>query len=79
MIAMTCKQRYACAPDGGRNPKPYRANTRSVQGELSCGMSLSVKPEDIENARMCIERNKAQVHDVVPLAGQIKSHRDRFY
>ena len=51
---------------------------RSIQGELSCGMSLLVKPEDIEAARACIERNKAQYHDIVPLAGQIKSHRDRY-
>jgi hypothetical protein len=51
---------------------------RSIQGELSCGMSLLVKPEDIEAARVCIEQNNAQYHDIVPLAGQIKSQRDRY-
>jgi hypothetical protein len=51
---------------------------RSIQGELSCGMSLLVMPEDIEAARVCIEQNKAQYHDIVPLAGQIKSQRDRY-
>jgi hypothetical protein len=51
---------------------------RSIQGELSCGMALLVKPEDIEAARACIEQNKAQYHAIVPLAGQMKSHRDRY-
>jgi len=51
---------------------------RSIQGKLSCGMSLIVKPADIDAARACIEKNKAQYHDIVPLAGQIKSHRDRY-
>ena len=51
---------------------------RSIQGELSCGMSLLLKLEDIDGARMCIERNKAQYHDIVPLSVQIKPHRDRY-
>jgi hypothetical protein len=50
----------------------------SIQGELSCGMSLLIRPEDIETTRMCIEQNKAQYHAIVPLAGQIKPHRDRY-
>jgi hypothetical protein len=51
---------------------------RSIQGELSCGMSLLVTPDDIEMARACIERHKALHHGIVPLAGQIRSHRDRY-
>lgn len=51
---------------------------RSIQGELSCGMSLLVKPEDIEAAKICIERSKAQYHAIVPLAGQMKTRRDRY-
>ncbi len=51
---------------------------RSIQGELSCGMSLLVKPEDMEAAKVCIEQNKAPYHDIVPLAGQIRPHRDRY-
>ncbi len=51
---------------------------RSIQGELSCGMSLLVKPENIEAAKACIEKNEAQYHDIVPLAGQIKPYRDRY-
>ncbi len=51
---------------------------REIQGELSCGMSLRVEPEHIEAARVCIERNQARHHAIVPLAGQIKPRRDRY-
>ncbi len=51
---------------------------RSIQGELSCGMSLLVSPEHIEAARACIERYQATHHGIVPLAGQLKSRRDRY-
>jgi len=51
---------------------------RSIQGKLSCGMALLVKPEDIDAARACIEQNKAEYYDIVPLAGQMRSRRDRY-
>lgn len=51
---------------------------RAIQGKLSCGMSLLLEPADVEAAKACIERNKAEYYDIVPLAGQIKSHRDKY-
>ncbi|MCI1722714.1 MAG: DUF3343 domain-containing protein [Lachnospiraceae bacterium] len=51
---------------------------RSIQGKLSCGMSLLIEPEAIEAVRKCISENKAEYYDIVPLAGQIISHRDRY-
>ena len=51
---------------------------RSIQGELSCGMSLLIEDEDIESALTCIVENKGEYHSIVPLAGQIKSHRDKY-
>lgn len=51
---------------------------RSIQGELSCGMSLLVKPAHIDAARACIEQHGAQHHAIVPLACQIQPRRDRF-
>ena len=51
---------------------------RSIQGELSCGMSLLLLPEDVEAARACIEAHQAAYHAIVPLAGQLRSHRDRY-
>lgn len=51
---------------------------RSIQGELSCGMSLLIEPAEIEAAKACITKHQADYHSIVPLAGQIKSHRDRY-
>lgn len=50
----------------------------SIQGELSCGMSLLLEPEYLEAAKRCIEKNHAEYHDIVPLEGQIKSRRDQY-
>ena len=51
---------------------------RSIQGELSCGMCLLIEDEDIESALNCIVENKGEYHSIVPLTGQIKSHRDKY-
>lgn len=51
---------------------------RAIQGELSCGMSLLIEDADIETALTCIVDNRGEYHSIVPLAGQIKSHRDRY-
>ena len=32
----------------------------------------------VEAARRCIEEHHAEYHDIVPLAGQIRSRRDRY-
>lgn len=51
---------------------------RAIQGKLSCGMSLLIEPEHIDSVRACIEDAKAEYYDIVPLEGQIKSHRDKY-
>ncbi len=51
---------------------------RAIQGELSCGMSLLIEDADIEAAVTCLEENQGEYHSIVPLAGQIRSHRDRY-
>lgn len=51
---------------------------RAIQGELSCGMSLLIEDTDIQAVLGCIVENKGEYHSIVPLAGQIKSHRDRY-
>ncbi|MBQ4577783.1 MAG: DUF3343 domain-containing protein [Clostridia bacterium] len=51
---------------------------RAVQGELSCGMSLLVLPEDIDAVRDCIARHNAPYHSIVPLPCQIRPGRGRF-
>ena len=51
---------------------------RAIQGELSCGMSLLIEDVDIASALTCIVTHKGEYHSIVPLAGQIKSHRDKY-
>lgn len=51
---------------------------RAIQGELSCGMSLLLQPENLEAARACIAAHHAPHHAIVPLAGQIRPRRDRY-
>ena len=51
---------------------------RAIQGELSCGMSLLIEDADIESCLDCIVKNKGEYHSIVPLAGQMRSHRDKY-
>ena len=51
---------------------------RAIQGELSCGMSLLIEPEDIDAARACLERSGAPYHAVVPLRDQLRAKRDKY-
>ena len=51
---------------------------RAIQGELSCGMSLLIEDSDISDCLTCIVEQKGSYHSIVPLAGQIKSHRDKY-
>lgn len=51
---------------------------RSIQGELSCGMSLMVEPVDLDMVKQCIEETGAACHDIVPMESQLKSHRDQY-
>ena len=51
---------------------------RAIQGELSCGMSLLIEDADMESALSCIVKNRGEYHSIVPLAGQMRSHRDKY-
>ncbi len=51
---------------------------RAIQGELSCGMSLLLEPENLEAAKASIRKHQAPYHSIVPLEDQIRSHRDRY-
>jgi ribosomal protein S12 methylthiotransferase accessory factor YcaO len=51
---------------------------RSIQGELSCGMSLLVREADIAAVRECIERHHAEHHSIVELPCQINPNRGKF-
>ena len=51
---------------------------RAIHGELSCGMSLLIEDADIESALTCIVENRGEYHSIVPLAGQMRSHRAKY-
>ena len=51
---------------------------RAIQGDLSCGMSLLIGPEHIEQARAWIEAHQAPYHRIASLEGQIQPHRDHY-
>ena len=51
---------------------------RAIQGKLSCCMSLLIEADIIEAVRACVKEHNAPHYDIVPLAGQVKSHRDKY-
>ena len=51
---------------------------RSIQGELGCGMSLLIQPEDIDRVRECIEKHHAEYYDIAALTCQINPRRNKF-
>ena len=51
---------------------------RAIQGKLSCGMSLLIEADIIDVVRDCVAAHQAPHYDIVPLEGQIKSHRDKY-
>lgn len=64
--------------DQNNIPNRIAPAPRAIQGELSCGVSLVVQPEAIDDAKACIEEHQAPYYDIVPLAGQMKSKRDKY-
>ena len=51
---------------------------RSIQGKLTCGMSLLVLQEDIDAVRECIERHGAEYYSIVEMECQINPNRNVF-
>ncbi|MBQ4361533.1 MAG: DUF3343 domain-containing protein [Lachnospiraceae bacterium] len=51
---------------------------RAIQGDLTCGMSLLIEPEDLPEVERVIEERKPIYHAIRPLAGQINPRRDKY-
>ncbi len=51
---------------------------RAIQGRLSCGMSLLIRPELIDGARSVIQAGNAVYYDIVPVENAFRSRRDRY-
>ena len=59
-------------------PARIAPTPRSIQGELSCGMSLLVREENIDAVRECLERHKPKYHSIVEMECQINPNRNVF-
>ncbi len=59
-------------------PARIAPTPRSIQGELSCGMSLLVKEEHIDAVRAYLEKSDAEYHSIVGMPCQIMPGRNRF-
>ncbi len=51
---------------------------RAIQGDLTCGMSLMIEPEDLPEVERVLEERKPTYHAIRPLAGQINPRRNRY-
>lgn len=50
----------------------------SARGELCCGMSLLITPEEIDRAKSVIERSKAEYYNIAEVENELRSKRDRY-
>ena len=50
----------------------------AARGELSCGMAILVRPEEIDAARAVIRDSGAAHHGIVPLEDPLHARRDRY-
>lgn len=64
--------------DEHRIPNRIAPAPRAIQGKLSCGVSVMITPEVLEDAKACMKEHQAAYYDIVPLAGQLKAKRDRY-
>ena len=51
---------------------------RVLQGNLSCGMSLLIEPDQLEAVKEVIENTHPEYAFIAPLEGQICSNRDQY-
>ena len=51
---------------------------RAIQGDLTCGMSLLIEPEDLPEVERVIQEKQPTYHAIRPLAGQINPRRDKY-
>ena len=59
-------------------PARIAPTPRSIQGELSCGMSLLIKEKDIAAVRECLDKHKPRSYSIVEMECQINPNRNVF-
>lgn len=51
---------------------------RSIQGQLTCGMSLMLTEDMLEPAKRLIEKKQAEYYDIVEMSNPIQPSRNKF-
>lgn len=56
-------------------PSRISPTPHAIQGIVGCGVSILLQPEDLENAKRCLENKGITYHSIVPLECQINPRR----
>lgn len=51
---------------------------RCLKEAAACGMALLIKPEHVDAVRACIAANAGEYRVILPVEGQLRSHRDKY-
>lgn len=51
---------------------------RCLKEAAACGMALLIHPEHMDAVQRCIEANGGEYRAILPLEGQLLSHRDKY-
>lgn len=59
----------------GQVPSRISPTPHAIQGIVGCGVSVLLKPQDLEAARSCLAEKGIRYHSIVPLECQINPKR----
>lgn len=59
----------------GKVPSRISPTPHAIQGIVGCGVSILLQPEDLEDAKNCLENKGVAYHSIVPLECQINPRR----
>ncbi|MFW5629204.1 MAG: DUF3343 domain-containing protein [Acetivibrio ethanolgignens] len=59
-------------------PSRIAPTPRTIQGELSCGMSLLIEASAIKAVTDCIKEHKVRYYSIVEMPCQINPYRGKF-
>lgn len=64
--------------DEANLPNRIAPAPHALRGELSCGISLMIDPENIEAVKSFVEKNRLPHYRIGSLDNQLQSLRDRY-
>lgn len=51
---------------------------RCLKEAAACGMALMIHPDHLEAVKSCIAANNGEYRAILPVEGQLMSHRDKY-